>query len=433
VNDFSVSDFEAIVVGSGMAGPIAAYELAKEGKSVLVVERGNSAGAKNMTGGRLYTHALRRVFPDFAESAPLERRIVKERVTFLAAVAATTLDYSDEAMKEPKNESYSVLRARFDPWLAEQAEAAGAEYIYGIPVEALIKDGSRVTGVRAGDDEITADVVILTDGVNSLLAPQAVGAPVPATASVAVGIKQVVELPAQVISDRAGVGAGDGLAWLFVGDATKGSVGGGFIYTNADTISVGLVATVSDLVFADVPIYQMLEDFKNHPAVATLIDGGRVVEHSGHLVAEGGFDAMPQLIGDGVMLAGENAMMCINAGYAVRGMDLAIAAGMHAGQAAVAALNAGDTSAAGLAGYRTALENSFVIKDLKTLRKFPAFMESTPRLFEEYPDLARDALRQLFLFDGTPSKPVLKSVMPIIKKVGYLNLARDLLKGVKAL
>ena len=428
-----MADFDAIVVGSGCAGPVAAHELAKAGKSVLVVERGTFCGAKNVSGGRLYTHALRAVFPDFKRSAPLERRITRERVTFLAPDAATTLDVSDELMATERYESYSVLRARFDPWLAEQAEQAGAEYINGIAVEELLRTDGRVTGVRAGEDEITAEVVLLCDGVNSLLVPQAVDADPPKPDALAVGIKQVIELPERVISDRSLCADGDGMAWLFVGDATHGRVGGGFLYTNTDTISIGLVATISDLFDSPTPIYQMLEDFKQHPSVAPIIAGGKVVEHSGHMVAEGGYDAMPPLVGDGVLLAGESALMCVNAGYTVRGMDFAIAAGQLAGQSAAAALDAGDTSAAGLAGYRRALEESFVLQDLRTLRKFPHFMESTPRLFTQYPALARDAMRAMFLSDGTPVKPLRKAVMPLLRKVGYLNLARDLSKGVKAL
>ena len=428
-----MADFDAIVVGSGCAGPVAAYELAKAGRSVLVVERGNYCGAKNVSGGRLYTHALRAVFPDFKDSAPLERRIARERISMMASDAATTLDFSDELMADERYESYSVLRARLDPWLAAQAEQAGAEYINGIAVESLIKTDGRVTGVRAGGDEISADVVLLCDGVNSLLTPQAVGAAVPRPDQVAVGIKQVIELPAQVITDRSLCGPDDGLAWLFVGDATGGRVGGGFLYTNKESISIGLVATVSDMFDSSEPIYQLLEDFKRHPSVAPMIAGGTVVEHSGHLVAEAGYDAMPPLVGEGVLLAGESALMCINAGYTVRGMDLAIAAGQQAGRSAAEALAAGDTSAAGLAGYRTALESSFVLQDMKTLRRFPHFMESTPRMFGQYPELARDAMRSLFLVDGTPMRPMRKQLLPLAKKVGLWNLAKDLNKGMKAL
>ena len=428
-----MADFDAIVVGSGCAGAVAAYELARADKSVLVVERGNYAGAKNMTGGRLYTHSLREVFPSFEQEAPLERHITHERISMMTNDASFTVDFSSNEMLAQGQDSYSVLRAPFDQWLSAKAEDAGAEYIYGIPVEELVKDKGRVVGIKAGEDEITSDVVILCDGVNSLLTESAVGYKRPAPSTVAVGIKQVIELPGSVIEDRVLADEGKGAAWLFMGDVTKGHVGGGFMYTNKDSISLGIVATISGLASSQTPIYQMLEDFKAHPAVAPLIRGGRVIEHSGHMVPEGGLSMMPPLVGDGVLLAGESAMMCLNLGYMVRGMDYAIAAGMHAGRSAAAALDEGNTTTAGLAGYTRALKDSFVLKDLNQFSQFPHYMESTTRLFNDYPELVRDIMNKLFIVDGKPVAPLKKSILPLVKQVGYLNLLRDMRGGMKAL
>jgi electron transfer flavoprotein-quinone oxidoreductase len=428
-----MADFDAIVVGSGCAGSVAAYELAKAGKSVLVIERGSSPGTKNMTGGRLYLHALREVFGDAAEQAPLERKISHEKVSMLTDDASFTIDFTSRRMHEAGQESYSVLRASFDPWLAAQAERAGAEYICGIAVEALVKKDGFVCGVRAGEDEISADVVILADGVNSLLTAEAVAYPRPSASQMAVGIKQVIELPAQTIADRLLCGTDEGAAWLFVGSATKGQAGGGFMYTNRKSISLGLVVTISALQDTEVPVYQMMEDFKVHPAIAPLIEGGRVVEHSGHMVPEGGYQMMPKLVADGVLLAGECAMMCVNLGYMVRGMDYAIAAGMHAGRTAAAALEARDTSEVGLASYVRALEQSFVLKDLKQFERVPHFMESTTRLYNEYPALVCEAMSSLFVVDGKPVAPLRQSMRPLIKEIGAMTLLKDAWKGVRAL
>jgi len=431
-----MADFDAIMVGAGCAGSVAAYELAKVGKSVLLVERGNYAGAKNMTGGRIYSHSLKKVFPHFEEEAPLERRIVRERISLLAPDGNTTIDFSSDEMLKEGQDSYSVLRGPFDQWLASKAEEAGAEAVYGIAVDSLLKDASgKVTGVSAAGDEITANAVLLCDGVNSLLTADAVGFERPAPHTMAVGIKQVIKLPASVITDRILAASDkDGAAWLFAGDATHGHIGGGFMYTNCDSISLGLVATISDLMSnAETPIYQMLEDFKRHPAVAPLIKGGEVVEHSGHMVPEGGLNMMPELVGEGVLLAGESAMMCVNLGYQVRGMDYAVAAGQLAGIAAAQALDAGDTSKAGLAGYVQALEESFVLKDLRQFSRFPHFMESTKRIFNEYPALARDVMNRMFICDGSPVPPMRKSMMPMIKEVGIMNVIKDARGGLKAL
>lgn len=431
-----MADFDAIVVGAGCAGSVAAYELAKAGKSVLMVERGNFAGAKNMTGGRLYTHSLERVFPDFREDAPLERRITHERVSLMAEDANFTVDFTSSAMQVEGQESYSVLRGPFDQWLASKAEDAGAEAIYGIAVEKLVKDeGGRVLGVKAGEDEITAEVVVLCDGANSLLSEQAVGAKRPAPKQMAVGIKQVFELPINVIEDRVLANEGDGAAWLFAGDATKGTFGGGFMYTNKESISLGIVAGIeATMNHGKTPVYQMMEDLKSNPAVAPLIKGAKMVEHSGHMIPEAAIKGMPErLVADGVLIAGDNAMMCVNLGYQVRGMDYAIAAGQIAGQQAAEAIDAGDTSAAGLSRYVSALEESFVMKDLRQFKNVPAFMEGFTRMFDGYPQMLRDVMSGMFIVDGSPVKPMKQTVMPAVKGIGIVNILKDARGAMKAL
>lgn len=280
-----------------------------------------------------------------------------------------------------------------------QGEAAGAETIYGIPVESLVKDASgKICGIRAGEDEISAEVVILCDGVNSLLANDAVGYDKPPASQVAVGVKEVFMLDEKTVSDRLLCADGEGAAWLFVGDATHGVFGGGFMYTNRESISLGVVAGIEACASGKgKPVYQMLEDLKNHPSVAPLIHDAKVVEHSGHMVPEGGVNIMPPLTGDGVMLAGDSAMMCINLGYMVRGMDYAIAAGQLAGQQAARAIDSGDTSKAGLQGYVDALESTFVMEDLRRYKDVPAFLENFDRMFGLYPQAAANVMDALFL------------------------------------
>ena len=431
-----MADFDAIVVGAGCAGSVAAYELASAGKSVLVVERGNFAGAKNMTGGRIYSHALKLVFPNFEEEAPLERRITHERISLMSDDANFTIDFSSKAMKQEGRDSYSVLRGPFDQWLAGKAEEAGAEFIYGIAVESLVKDDAgKICGVRAGEDEITAEVVLLCDGVNSLLTAEAVGAKRPPASAIAVGIKEVIELPASVITDRVLAASDDeGAAWLIAGDSTKGTFGGGFMYTNRESISLGVVAGIeATATHGRAPVYQMLEDLKSHDAVAPLIQGGKVVEHSGHMVPEGGYDMVPQYVFDGALLAGEAAGLCMNMGYQVRGMDFAVASGRMAAEAAVEAIDAGDASAAGLSGYARRMEDSFVIKDLKTFRKWPHVMEEWDAMFNDYPTMAAEVFNAMFSVDGRPQEPLRRRIMPIIKKRGLFKTANEVRKAVSAL
>ena len=428
------ADFDVIVVGAGCAGSVAAYVAASAGKSVLMVERGNYAGAKNMTGGRIYSHSLKEVFPDFEQEAPLERKITHERIALMDHESAMTIDFTSPELAVEGADSYSVLRGPFDQWLAEKAEEAGAEAIYGIPVEELIKDESgRVVGVRAGEDEITGQVVILCEGTNSMLAERCLGNPRPKPNQMAVGIKETFELPASVIEDRFLTPEGEGAAMLFVGDCTAGHVGGGFMYANKESISLGLVATISTTAEQDMPVYQMMENFKNHPMVAPMIRGAKMVEHSGHMVPEGGYNMIPRYIFDGCLLAGETAGFCMNLGYQVRGMDFAVASGRMAAEAACEAIDKGDTSAAGLASYKTKLEDSFVIKDLQTFQAWPATMEHWDRMFTEYPTMVREIFNGLFAVDGKPQQHLAKRMMPIIKKRGLFSLFKEIRKAVKAL
>ena len=430
----SEDQFDAIVVGAGCAGAVAAYRLASAGFAVLVVERGNYAGAKNMTGGRIYTHSLAHVFPDFEESAPLQRRITHEKLSLAAPDALFTMDFTAEDLRESGKDSYAVLRGPFDQWLAERAEEAGAEFIYGIAVEDLIVRDGRVCGVVAGGDEVEARVTVLADGVNSLLTHKAgLANACPAPRQMAVGVKETIALPPSVIEDRFLCAPGEGAAWMFAGDCTKGRIGGGFLYTNDDSISLGLVATLSDLVAGDVPIYQMLEDFKKRADIAPLVKGGELLEYSGHLVPEGGLDMVPRLYGDGVLVCGDAAMLCMNLGYSVRGMDFAITSGDLAAEAIAHALEAGEASAAHLAAYEQLLDGSYVLQDLKRFRRFPHYMEETTRIFNEYPAMARDIMLNLFKVDGRPQERIKDKLLGPLKRVGLWQLAQDGRKGMKAL
>ena len=424
--------FDVIVVGAGLAGNTAAYLMAQAGLEVLVIERGETIGSKNVTGGRLYSHSLERIFPNFAQEAPVERKITKERISFVTEEGATTVEYAAPGLGEQGKATYSILRSHFDPWLAGKAEEAGAMYITGIRVdEVLVQDG-KVVGVRAGEEEMLADVVLLADGVNSLLAQQLGMKKELAPSQVAVGIKEVIRLSEEAINDRFGVTSGEGAAWLFAGDTTGGHVGGGFLYTNRESLSLGIVTTVGDVGYTQLPPRDMVERLKEHPVVKPLIAGGKLVEYSAHLVTEGGYAMIPQLYRDGVLVAGDAAALVMNLGYTIRGMDLCIESGRLAAETIIAAKEAGDFSARFLSRYETALQNSFVMVDMKHYRKMPAFIENH-RIFEAYPSMLEDVMSGLFLMYGQKPEKLMKKALGATKSVGILPLLRDVKKGLGAI
>lgn len=423
--------FDAIIVGAGLAGSVAALVLAREGADVLVIERGNSAGAKNVTGGRIYAHSLERIIPGFADTAPVERRITHEKLAFMTEKGAMTMDYLNGEEAGASQVSYSVLRSKFDAWLMAQAEEAGAQLITGIRVDNVVQRDGKVVGVEADGDILEAKVVILADGVNSLLAEKLGMAKRVDAANVAVGVKELIELPKSVIEDRFQLQGNEGAACLFAGSPTDGLMGGGFLYTNEDTLSLGLVCGLHHLKDAKKSVPQMLEDFKQHPAVAPLIAGGKMVEYSAHVVPEAGMNMQPELIGDGVLIAGDAAGMCMNLGFTIRGMDLAVAAGEAAAKAVLSAKQNNDFSRNGLASYRQLLDYG-PMRDMRMYQRLPAFLDN-PRMFTRYPEMVVGVARDLFTIDGSAPVPMRKKILQHAKKVGFINLMKDGIKGVTVL
>jgi len=433
VEKLSEEKFDCIIVGAGPAGSTAAYELARQGLEVLLVERGDTAGSKNMMGGRLYCYSLHRIIPNFWEEAPVERRVEKEELSFLTEHGAMTISLDNEALGEAPSHSYVVLRADFDAWLAGKAEEAGAMIATGIRVDDLLWAGGKVCGIKAGEDEILSDVVIAADGVNSLLAQKAGLRGELRPEHVSVGAKSVIALPKKTIEDRFCLRENEGAARLFVGAGTKGAPGGGFLYTNKESVSFGLVFNLGALVEAGVSVAEAVEDFKFHPAIRPLFEGGEVVEYSAHLVPEAGLAMKPRLFTGGMLVAGDAAGFVINTGFMVRGMDLAVTSGALAAKAVITAKEKGDFSADTLKIYEDFLRQSHVYSDLEAYKNVPELLEE-PDMYTTFPSLAVDILTDLFKVKGNPPERVQKMVMRHLRqKTSLWKLAKIGWKGARSI
>ncbi|MCX5998442.1 MAG: FAD-dependent oxidoreductase, partial [Chloroflexi bacterium] len=249
--------FDAIVVGAGPAGCAAAYRLAKAGLQVLVVERGKFAGAKNVTGGVLYGAVMDELIPGFGEEAPVERKIGRHVIALLAEKSSVSIDYDSGSSDGHKD--YSVLRSKFDRWFAQKVEAAGAVLATGLRADDLAWEGGRVAGIVAGGDTISGRVVIAADGVNSLLAEKAGLGVRLSPDNLNQGVKEVIRLPRKTIEDRFNLSEDSGAAIHFLGSCTRGIHGGGFLYTNKDSISLGVVAQLRALVDNDLKAVDLLD------------------------------------------------------------------------------------------------------------------------------------------------------------------------------
>jgi electron transfer flavoprotein-quinone oxidoreductase len=409
--------FDVIIVGGGLSGLGAAYTLAGRDLEVLVLERGDYPGAKNVTGGRLYVNPVRNLFPDLLENAPMERFIAHEGVTLMAKDRSVSLAYSGSELREQPFRSYSILRSKFDRWLAEQVEEKGGLILSKTGVDSVIRENGHIAGVVAGGDELRANVVIACDGVLSLLSEKAGLRASRSLHDFALGIKEVVALDSGLINERFHLQEDEGTARLFVGEVTRGKFGGGFLYTNKESVSLGIVIGIQDAAgderFNDVPA--LLDEFKARPEIAPLIKGGSTVEYSAHVIPEGGFKSLGNLYGNGILVAGDAAGLALNIGFTVRGMEYALASGYYAAQSVLKARDAGRFDAQTLGVYQRLLEESFVLQDFRSFRETPAVV-SNPRIFNHYPELLGSIMKDIYAVpDGPKGRlyPTLRKHLPL--------------------
>lgn len=422
--------FDVVVVGAGPAGSAAALTMARQGVDVCVIERGEYPGAKNVFGGVVYKWPLEKLVPKFWESAPLERRMIDHRLVILDKEAGFTVSFRDDHLGEEARGGFTALRSKFDPWFAQKAEEAGAILITGMPVSDVILQDGRVVGVRTGEgkeNEVYAKAVVAADGVISTVLQKAGIRGPPNPDEVAIGVKEIVELPPETIESRFNAKKGCGARLEFFGAVTKGKAGGGFVYTNTNTLSVGVAILLSHLMELKLKPYELLDEFKSHPYVAPLLEGGKVKEYQAHLIPEGGYTSIPPLVSKGVLAVGDAAMLCLYP----EGTNMAMASGMIAGEVLARAKKNDDFSDNRLSEYRKQLEESYVMKEHKRKKNYGAVLKNDKRFFNDYPSLIAEILRELVTVDGVDKGAKHSEARKKIReRVGYLRLLRDLYSDV---
>ncbi|OIQ71216.1 electron transfer flavoprotein-ubiquinone oxidoreductase [mine drainage metagenome] len=397
--------FDVIVVGAGPSGNAAAYKLANAGLSVLQIERGESPGSKNVQGAILYSDALEKLIPDFRDDAPLERHIIEQRMWVLDDDSYIGSHYRSDVFNQQPYNRYTMIRSQFDKWFSERVQKAGALLICETTVDRLLLDGKRVIGVmtdRQGG-EIYADAVILADGVNSLLAKKAGFHPELHPRDVALAVKEIHFMPQELIEQRFNVTGDEGVVIEMVGKITHGMMGTGFLYTNRESITIGVGCMLSDFKTQQITPYALLDQMKAHPSIKPLLQGGEMKEYTAHLIPEGGYNAVPDLYGDGWMIVGD-AGMFVNAVHR-EGSNLAMTTGMHAADTLIELkAEVKEFSAANLKRYKTRLDESFVMKDLKKYKNMPDVFHTNPQFFNDYPELLSKAARTMLTVDGVDKK-----------------------------
>jgi electron transfer flavoprotein-quinone oxidoreductase len=426
---------DAVVVGAGPAGSAAALALARAGRSVVLVERGLFPGSKNVYGGVVYGRVLDGLIPGWWDEVPVERWVVRRSTMMMTADQSLSVDYRSQSWGSPPYNGMTTYRADFDSWLAGKAVEAGAQLVTSTVATGLLRDAAgRVVGVRTdrADGDLAAKLVIACDGVNSFLAKEAGLLPRAQADHHTLGVKEVLGLPTEVINERFGVHSHEGLDIEMVG-CTRGIPGGGFLYTNADSVAIGVVLSLPELAKSGVRPEEIITDLKAHPSIAPYLRGADVKEYAAHLIPEGGYDTMPKLAMDGMLIAGDAAAMTLAAGIWLEGVNFAIGSGYAAGRAADRAIAADDLSEVGLSSYRTDLEQQFVLADHKRLRRAPALVLSD-RVQHRYPAMLCDLVEGMFTVTNPKPKPGavrLARQVAIRHGVKLRELAGDTIKAAR--
>ena len=427
--------FDVIVVGAGPSGNTAAYLMAKAGMKVLQLERGEYPGSKNVQGAIMYADALETVIPNCRRQAPFERAVLEQRMWLMDERSHVGSHFRGTVDADEQPTRYTVIRANMDKWLSGKVQDAGALLICETTVLGLLKQGNRVVGVRTdrANGDILADVVVLADGVNSLVATKAGLRPPVKAHDVALAVKEMHFLPKHTIEERFNVSGNDGVVIEMFGKVTRGMVGTGFLYTNRESISVGIGCMVEDFKTSGVSPYQLLEEMKAHPSVKPLLAGAEVKEYSAHLIPEGGYNAIPTIHGEGWVICGDSGGF-VNSVHR-EGSNLAMTTGRLAAEAIIAVRDEGKAfSAANLKRYRKALEQSFVMKDLKKYRDLPEIMHGNRQFLTTYPELLTRAAHTMLKVDGVDKLTKEREIRrDFVAKRSRFGLFGDAIKLMRAL
>jgi electron transfer flavoprotein-quinone oxidoreductase len=414
--------FDVVIVGAGPAGVSAAITTSKAGLSTLVIERGDFPGSKNMFGGIVFAKPTAQIVPDFWRTAPIERRVIEYQYWLLSGESHVSISHRNQKFAKELN-SFTALRARFDRWFAQQAEASGATLITKTTVTGVLKDSrGAVNGVTTDRGEVLANVIIACDGVNSLIAKGAGMHEEWKPQDIALAVKETYSLAKEKIDERFNLRGDEGIAIMIYGGREEEFAG--FIYTNKDTISLGIGAIMSDLAKYKTRPQDLLEWIKSHPSIKPLLEGSSLREYSAHLIPEGGFNKIPPLYGDGILVAGDAAML-VNA-LNWEGTNFAMYSGKFAGQTAIEAKKNGRFDSSQLALYKQYLEESFVLKDLKKFKDVPHYISTHRQYLTLYPEIINTIMYKFFEVDGRPKEDHIRDMKKeIYNRRGRIGLLLD--------
>lgn len=426
---------DCIVVGAGPSGIAAALTVAREGKRVVLLERSHYAGSKNMYGGAVYTTALKEIFRDDFDKIPYERIINSHTYSFLSDGASIDITYKNQSDKS----AYAVKRFDLESKMIEIAKSKGVYFAPDTLVQSLIQKDGAVVGVKTELEEYYAPVTIVCDGVNSLLARQIGLRKKYKPKDMILSVKEVLKLDKKIIEDRFNLkeDLSNGVNKQYFG-SDFGKLKGiknlfmmSYLYTFKNTIALGVGVSLEDLKQNKLNINDVLDCVKNHPDIACLIKDSETIEYSAHLIPETGYNKLPRLTSDGVILAGDCAGFINSAHF--EGTNFALISGKLAGLAALNGINREDCSQANLSIYYRLLQESFVLKDLYSYRNIIDNLYSRRNsLSIYYPNKMKEFFEIITSANGvSKSSQIRKFVKDFIFQRNIIELFKDGYKFLK--
>ncbi|AJQ28367.1 FAD-dependent oxidoreductase [Pelosinus fermentans] len=427
--------YDAIVVGAGPAGASAAYFMAKQGLTVLLLERGPFPGAKVCGGTSLISEHTHKLFPNFWDECPCERIVTQQAYWLMTEDSLLSTSFQSTNLAAAPYNHITVKRKLFYQWLVDKGMAVGVDIHFNHHVTEVLFENNQAVGVQVSPPQncqFFANIIILADGANAMVGQRSGLVPRVSPQDLALYVKETIALPAKVIEERFNLLPGYGSLIGVLGYPTAGFNGTSSIHTFKDCINLNVGMAISDFAISGIRPYDLLDRIKKHPLIKPLLLGGTVLEYGAAVIPEGGYHAVPELVHPGLMILGDAGSL-VNGTH---GINLAMWSGFFAAQAANESKKSRDFSIEKLSLYRTLLDESFIMQDLKANAKIASLQRDLPYLFDLYSKIVNQTAFHVAKVYTMPKKAKrififkkITSIQPLLKMASDIWKVLKVVKG----